>query len=508
MCHYLVDQITQTAKFADVEAASRLRAERTDLAALLTAQMYSYWYSAPAGPGVYEMLCQWTADQPGVGAASRASERLGRPAGLAGRRRGAGRAHAGGQASHHLGHALHALARNEASQWPRRRKTGSFFLAGEDSSGAALLADEELGVVYRVLGISTSLGDLIRANGNGDQGLVGSRLVLTLLPFMGSIVYDGTLRGAPPTYTSPALLAELSALAASAQADGKVITQLPAVVDAPLLGKRVVIQGLQAKPELNGKRGIAGGFDDSKERYAVALEDGGGSFKLRAANLEEAPKKAWAEGGGSNEDDDEEEEGEGQRTEPLTTPEETTQRRLARLRPIDDFWVFRRGTLGGQPGPHGHDHERKERYGRRDVSVEHLAPTAASTSPRSTGRPMAAAAAVERLASSVRWMSRAPCVASEVARPSGHRAGYYPPPTDEELTAMGVSSRLEHAPLEVSGACPRSSMPHRGDVFSFTVGRREVQRAGDRTESRRANARSFETKSDGAGPPYPTSTKK
>ena len=50
-------------------------------------------------------------------------------------------------------------------------------------------------MVYRVLGISTSLGDLIRANGNGDQGLVGSRLVLTLLPFMGSIVYDGTLRG-------------------------------------------------------------------------------------------------------------------------------------------------------------------------------------------------------------------------------------------------------------------------------------------------------------------------
>ena len=56
---------------------------------------------------------------------------------------------------------------------------------------------------------------------------------------------------------------------------------------------------------------------------------------------------------------------------------------------------------------------------------------------------------------------------------------------------------------------PLEHMPPTGEMsFLFTVGRREVQRAGDRTESRRANARSFETKSDGAGPPYPTSTKK
>ena len=298
-------------------------------------------------------------------------------------------------------------------------------------------------MVYRVLGISTSLGDLIRANGNGDQGLVGSRLVLTLLPFMGSIVYDGTLRGAPPTYTSPALLAELSALAASAQADGKVITQLPAVVDAPLLGKRVVIQGLQAKPELNGKRGIAGGFDDSKERYAVALEDGGGSFKLRAANLEEAPKKAWAEGGGSNEDDDEEEEGEGQRTEPLTTPEETTQRRLARLRPIDDFWVFRRMGYTEEDNP---AHMGMIMSGKSGMVVgtfqsKHLAPTASeylTALDRATygggggGREAKPTQIAVDEQSAVRRLKR-------VLGPAGIQAGYYPPPTDEELTAMGVS---------------------------------------------------------------------
>ena len=102
--------------------------------------------------------------------------------------------------------ALHALAVNECSQWPRRRKTGVFHFAGEDGSGAALLADDGLKSVYRVVGISTSVGDMMRAS--GQVSLVGSSLHLTLLPFMGTIVYDGTLRGAPPK-ADPAFTSEL-----------------------------------------------------------------------------------------------------------------------------------------------------------------------------------------------------------------------------------------------------------------------------------------------------------
>ena len=34
----------------------------------------------------------------------------------------------------------------------------------------------------------------------GGREPCGSSLLLTLLPFMGKIVYDGTLRGAPPTH--------------------------------------------------------------------------------------------------------------------------------------------------------------------------------------------------------------------------------------------------------------------------------------------------------------------
>jgi hypothetical protein len=36
--------------------------------------------------------------------------------------------------------------------------------------------------------------------------------------------------------------------------------------EAPLLGSRVVIHGLVAKPELNGRAGTAVSFDDDKGR--------------------------------------------------------------------------------------------------------------------------------------------------------------------------------------------------------------------------------------------------
>ena len=174
MCHFLVDRITQRHNFADVNAASALRATSTEQSAMLTAEMYSYWDAAPAGPGVYELLLHWLASQPGVGAAGLMARETGRS-----------------RAPNPMA-ALHALAVNECKQWPRRRKTGVFYFAGEDASGAALLADDKLKSVYRVLGIATSLGDMLRAGGRAGSGgteqLIGSSLLLTLLPFMGFIV--------------------------------------------------------------------------------------------------------------------------------------------------------------------------------------------------------------------------------------------------------------------------------------------------------------------------------
>ena len=50
-----------------------------------------------------------------------------------------------------------------------------------------------------------------------------------------------------------------------------------------LLGQRVVLRGLSARPELNGQRGLAQSFEGG--RYVVALEDGGESVKVRPDNL-------------------------------------------------------------------------------------------------------------------------------------------------------------------------------------------------------------------------------
>merc|ERR1711903_413802 len=67
----------------------------------------------------------------------------------------------------------------------------------------------------------------------------------------------------------------------------------PATVDAPLLGQRVVLGGLSSRPELNGQRGVARSFEGG--RYAVALEGGGESVRVRPGNL--APAAAAPSGG-------------------------------------------------------------------------------------------------------------------------------------------------------------------------------------------------------------------
>jgi hypothetical protein len=54
--------------------------------------------------------------------------------------------------------------------------------------------------------------------------------------------------------------------------------------ETPLLGSRVIINGLVAKPELNGRRGTAVSFDSDKGRYSVEL-DGTSSFMIKPCNL-------------------------------------------------------------------------------------------------------------------------------------------------------------------------------------------------------------------------------
>jgi hypothetical protein len=55
-------------------------------------------------------------------------------------------------------------------------------------------------------------------------------------------------------------------------------------LETPLLGRRVVINGLVAKPELNGRPGTAVSFDDAKGRYTVEL-DTSSSLMIKPCNL-------------------------------------------------------------------------------------------------------------------------------------------------------------------------------------------------------------------------------
>jgi hypothetical protein len=408
MCHFLVDGITQRHNFASVEESSMLRTTNTRACALLTAECYSYWYSTPAGPGIFEMLCDWTKREEAVAMTTD-------PPGFVA--------------------ALHALAVNECAQWPRRRKTGTFFYAGDDETGAALMADESLEEVYRVVGLSTSIGDMLRSQGQGFAE-AGSMLRLTLLPWMGRIVYDGTLMGGPSLgSTDPSLVVRLGELATSARAGGDVIAELPAVADAPFLGKRVAVRGLIARPELNGRVGFAGSFDDVGGRYAVSLEDGGGSFKIRPDNLAVAPSpRAGTDGAGAA-------------AAPPSERDVKLQRRILSLPRREDFWVCRRMgyTEAENPMHMGVIMSGKSGMTLGTLQSRDLAPTPAeylssleaalfggkSSSTRGGGvgfRPSFFAVDEQSAVDGLK----------AVLSPAGIQVGYYPPPSNEELAAMGM----------------------------------------------------------------------
>jgi ankyrin repeat protein len=55
--------------------------------------------------------------------------------------------------------------------------------------------------------------------------------------------------------------------------------------ETPLLGRRVAIIGLVAKPEFNGRTGTALSFDDDKERYSVELDKCSSLMMLKPWNL-------------------------------------------------------------------------------------------------------------------------------------------------------------------------------------------------------------------------------
>ena len=426
MIHFLVDQITSSQRFKDVEEASMLRMTNTAACAIMTAEAYTYWYSGHQGHenaslGVFDMLCDWTAK-------SKEAEQPG-PLGF------------GVDGTSSFNDAIHAFAINECSQWPRRRKSGKFYYAGDDEDGTALLADEKLEKVYRVVGISKSIGDMLRAGPSGVAE-VGSMLRITLLPWLGQIIYDGTLVGGPPLqYQSR--LDRLQSLVESAKIEGRVIRELPTVTDAPLLGKRAVVSGIRAKPELNGRIGFAGSFDDAAGRYVVSLEDGGGSFKVKPDNLAAAPPRLNSKCAGP--------------VVTLSQPELKLQQRIQALpQRDDDMWVFRRAGYTEEENPNHMGVIMSGKSGSILGSFQsaHLAPTPAEYLNALKGTlfggsrsGMAGGSGVGFRPSILSFDEQSALKKLKaVLEPAGVQVLYYPPPSDEELTAMGVATHRDGLP--------------------------------------------------------------
>ena len=70
-----------------------------------------------------------------------------------------------------------------------------------------------------------------------------------------------------------------------------------------LVGRRVVIEGIASKPELNGTKGVAVSFDDAKGRYNVRLESSGEFMALKPVNIlaESSADSASGSGPGAGE---------------------------------------------------------------------------------------------------------------------------------------------------------------------------------------------------------------
>jgi len=89
-------------------------------------------------------------------------------------------------------------------------------------------------------------------------------------------------------HTAVAQLLRQHAKRQTTEAEAAVLVHATAAAPTPnLLGRRVRIDGLKGRPELNGRCGVAGRFDAAKGRYEVAVEGEAEAVLLRPANLQE-----------------------------------------------------------------------------------------------------------------------------------------------------------------------------------------------------------------------------
>jgi ankyrin repeat protein len=88
-------------------------------------------------------------------------------------------------------------------------------------------------------------------------------------------------------HTATAQLLQQHAKRQTTEAEAAVAHDAVAAPTPSLSGRRVSIDGLKGRPELNGRCGLAGRFDAAKEWYEVAVEGEAEAVLLKPANLQE-----------------------------------------------------------------------------------------------------------------------------------------------------------------------------------------------------------------------------
>ena len=83
-----------------------------------------------------------------------------------------------------------------------------------------------------------------------------------------------TLSALEASVTSPSQNNDKSASTTTLEAD-----------PSSICGHAVMVIGLEARPEINGQRGLAGKYDALKGRYAVQLDGGGAAMLLKRENI-------------------------------------------------------------------------------------------------------------------------------------------------------------------------------------------------------------------------------
>ena len=86
-------------------------------------------------------------------------------------------------------------------------------------------------------------------------------------------------------HTAVAQLLRQHAKRQTPEAEAAVVHAMASAPTPSLSGRRVRIDGLKGRPELNGRCGVAGRFDAAKGRYEVVVEGEAEAVLLKPANL-------------------------------------------------------------------------------------------------------------------------------------------------------------------------------------------------------------------------------